>query len=59
MFVTKCFAMEDSSIREIKDLFSAIIDSENIFTLPDQMLFVSGTTVMKKAYFTTFTPQIQ
>lgn len=51
--------MKESSTREIKDLFSAIIDSENIFTLPDQMLFVSGTTVMKKAYFTTFTPETQ
>lgn len=51
--------MEESSTREIKDLLSAIIDSENIFTLPDQTLFISGTTVMKKAYFTTFTLEIQ
>lgn len=54
----KYFAMEESNIRGMKDLFSAIIDSENIFTLPDQMLFVLGTAVMKKAYFTTFTPEI-
>lgn len=31
--------MEESSTREIKDFFSIIIDSEKIFTLPDQTLF--------------------
>lgn len=51
--------MDESNTREIKGLFPcAVIESENIFTLPDQMLFVSGKTVRKMAYSTTFTPEI-
>lgn len=48
---------EEISTRGMK--YSATEEYENIFTFPDQVLCVSGTTEMEKAHFTMFTTATQ